>query len=41
MASGGQVLVVNDAIDVDRACDAIGAAWHTTIELRCPLKSAT
>ena len=32
MASGTQVLVVNDAIDVDRACDAIGAAWHTTIE---------
>jgi hypothetical protein len=32
MASGTLVLVVNDAIDVDRACDAIGAAWHTTIE---------
>ena len=32
MASGTLVLVVNDAIDVDRACDAIGAAWHTTID---------
>jgi hypothetical protein len=32
MASDTQVLVVNEAIDVDRACDAIGAAWHSTIE---------
>jgi hypothetical protein len=32
MASSNHPLVVNDQIDVDRACDAIGAAWHTTID---------
>lgn len=32
MASDTQVLVVNDEIDVDRACQAIGAAWHASIE---------
>lgn len=32
MASSEHALVVNDQIDVERACDAIGAAWHTTIE---------
>ncbi|MBM3336353.1 MAG: hypothetical protein FJY60_01465 [Betaproteobacteria bacterium] len=25
-------LIVSDEIDVDRACEAIGAAWHSTIE---------
>lgn len=32
MRAAAGSLVVNDAIDVDRACDAIGAAWHSTIE---------
>jgi len=32
MATGTHLLVSDDAIDVDRACDAIGSAWHTTIE---------
>ncbi len=32
MATSQRSLVVNDQIDVDRACEAIGAAWHTTID---------
>ena len=32
MATGTHLLVSDDAIDVDSACDAIGAAWYTTIE---------
>jgi hypothetical protein len=32
MALNNLPLVVDDQIDVDRACEQIGAAWHTTIE---------
>jgi hypothetical protein len=32
MTTSQRSLVVNDQIDVDRACEAIGAAWHTTID---------
>ncbi len=32
MAMDTEVLVVDDEIDLDRACDAIGAAWHASIE---------
>jgi hypothetical protein len=32
MATNDLPLVVDDQIDVDRACDQIGAAWHTTID---------
>ncbi len=32
MATSQRSIVVDDQIDVDRACEAIGAAWHTTID---------
>lgn len=31
MAAANHPLVVDDKIDVDRACDAIGSAWYKTI----------